>query len=170
MSVGGLIPDTGVGTLGFPGDVKAVIETSDRGWVVTLGASPRVGGEVILLVLVVAGFIVGTNPEEDAITSSAIREPQMTLPGIKSGLNEIYQKIKAGAVGVSNLTLSWFLSVWATRHGPLVLVTGLIVSESSEAGVKTSRSRDEMDSKSIIDPGERGFISAEVEAPIVQVE
>ena len=134
MSVCGLIPDAGVGTLGFPGNVKAVIETSDRGWVVTLGTSPRVGGEVVLLVLIVTRFVVGTNTEEDPIASSAIREPQMTLPEIKSGLNDIYQKIKAGAVGVSNLTLSWFLSVWATRHGPLV-VTGLIVSESSEAGV-----------------------------------
>ena len=81
-SVGALVPDSSVGGFRFPGDIETIVETSDGRGFVALGANALVCGKIILLEGVGSGFVGRADTEEDTIVSSAITEPQLSIPNV----------------------------------------------------------------------------------------
>jgi len=82
-AVGALVPDAGVGSLGFPRNVKAAFEPAEGRRMVALGTNLGVGREIVFMVSIRGRVLGSAYPEENAISGSAVREPQLSVPEVR---------------------------------------------------------------------------------------
>lgn len=82
-TIGALIPNSVVRSLGFPRNVQTSFETGEGRRMITLRTNPVVGREIVFKVGVRVGIIGRTSAEENAVAGRTVREPQLSVPDVR---------------------------------------------------------------------------------------